>query len=216
VTCLSLAARRSPLDMIPYRCPTPTTLSAFVSPFLSSLLARIEIGLESERRGKDNEYKIMSRIFHHRVSVRTPSLLLRASPSRSTAGIAGVPPPCFAAAISAAASAGPSALLHRYNQVANHWQAVIRRNKTDPRTGEPTFQDWDEIIDGFQSPTLTTTGQSLLERHLRAERHIKPKEVRRQINSAKIYKRSVKRVDDLVSYIQFMQKKKKEEDVDDF
>jgi hypothetical protein len=158
----------------------------------------------------------MSRFFHHRVSVRTPSLLLRASTSR-TAGIAGViPPPCFAAAISAAAPGLPSpSSLHQHYQVANHWQAVIRRNRTDPKTGQPKFQDWDEIIDGFQSPTLATTGQSLLERHLRAERHIKPKEVRRQINSAKIYKRSVKRVDDLVSYIQFMRKKSKE-DVDDF
>jgi hypothetical protein len=157
----------------------------------------------------------MSRLFNHRVSVRTPSLLLR-SASKGAGGIAGIPPPCFAAAAATASAGLPSSSLHQYYQVANHWQAVIRRNKTDPKTGEPKFQDWDEIIDGFQSPTLTTTGQSLLERHLRAERHIKPKEVRRQINSAKIYKRSVKRVDDLVSYIQFMQKKKKDQHDDDF
>jgi hypothetical protein len=155
----------------------------------------------------------MSRLFNHRVSVRTPSLLLLLRSASKGAGIAGVPPPCFAAA--AKSSAGLPSSLHQYYQVANHWQAVIRRNRTDPKTGQPKFQDWDEIIDGFQTPTLTTTGQSLLERHLRAERHIKPKEVRRQINSAKIYRRSVKRVDDLVSYIQFMQKKSKE-DVDDF
>lgn len=149
----------------------------------------------------------MSRLLNHRVSVRATPLLLRST----RAAVNGISPPCFAAA--SAAAALPA--LHQHFQVANHWQAVIRRNRTDPKTGQPKFQDWDEIIDGFQTPTLTTTGQSLLERHLRAERHIKPKEVRRQINSAKIYKRSAKRVDDLVSYIQFMQKKSKE-DVDDF
>jgi hypothetical protein len=156
--------------------------------------------------------------FSHRM-VQAPSLLVRSAAASRRMRAVGMGHPLVAgaqAAVAASQAALLPTLLHQHVQVANHWQAVIRRNRTDPKTGQPTFQDWDDLMANFQTPKLATTGQSLLERHQRAERHIKPKEVRRQINSAKIYKRSVKRVDDLVSYIQFMHEKKKDGDGDVF
>lgn len=114
----------------------------------------------------------------------------------------------------------PSGLLlsnpYRHVQVAYHWQAVIRKRIIDPKTGEHKYEDWDHVIRSFQHPSALThpgaaTTTTLLDRHLAQDRHIKPTEIRRRINSAKAYRRSVRRVDDLASYIQFIQETKKDD-----
>ena len=63
---------------------------------------------------------------------------------------------------------------------------------------------------GFQEPTLLD-GTSLLRRHLANERHIKPTTIRKRLNAQKVYKRSVKKIDDLLSYITYIQQKAKED-----
>jgi len=88
-------------------------------------------------------------------------------------------------------------------QLRWNWQAVIRRRR-DQRTGKPRYEDWGTVVRAFKEPELPD-GTSLLERHLSEVEHIKPTELKRRLNAAKIYRRSVKRVDDLTKYIKFMQ-----------
>jgi hypothetical protein len=98
-----------------------------------------------------------------------------------------------------------------FQQVAHNWQAVIRRRVLDRKTGEHKYEDWDHAIRKFQHPTKllahpedsSPSTTTLLARHQSVERHIKPTERRRRINSAKIYRRSVRRVEDLLSYIRY-------------
>lgn len=47
-------------------------------------------------------------------------------------------------------------------------------------------------------------GKSLLQRHLMIREHIKPAERKRRINANKVYRRKVKRIEDLMNYIKFM------------
>jgi hypothetical protein len=90
---------------------------------------------------------------------------------------------------------------------------VIRKRVLDPKTGQRKYEDWDYVIRGFQQPVALShpgakTTTTLLARHQAAERHVKPAERRRRVNSAKAYRRSVQRVDDLASYIRFVQQNK--------
>ena len=64
-----------------------------------------------------------------------------------------------------------------------------------------TYPDWEELAGGFPEPSKGS--QSLLQRHLEQEEHIKPTEIKRRINSAKAYRRSLQQLEDLTSYIQF-------------
>lgn len=106
-------------------------------------------------------------------------------------------------------------------QIRWHWQAFLtkkidRTSNTPHRSVDSTkgesgdnlrsavykYEDWTNVIRGFHDPMKHN--KSLLDRHLNAKVHIKPTEQKRRIKSNQIYQRSVKRVDDLASYIQFV------------
>jgi len=86
-----------------------------------------------------------------------------------------------------------------------NWQAVIRK-RFDRRTGKFKYEDWDVVMCTFQEPELLD-GTTLLQRHLNQKYHIKPKEVRRRLNEAKVYRRSVRKIDNLTKYIRFIKEK---------
>lgn len=60
---------------------------------------------------------------------------------------------------------------------------------------------------GFSEP-MKGNRQSLLDLHLSEEEHIKPKEIKRRVNAKKRYDRSVTRLYELTSYIEFTKEKK--------
>ena len=125
-------------------------------------------------------------------------------------------------------------LYSNQEQVRYHWQAVITkrldrtsntrfkdRNK-DPAAGSLSdnnnnnnvasqykFDDWAYVARGFQEPTKLG-GKSLLQRHLETREHMKPTTQRQRIKSRQVYERSVKRVEDLTSYIQFVKDHKED------
>lgn len=82
----------------------------------------------------------------------------------------------------------------------SNWQIVLERRM---EKGKLKYQDWDELVNGFQEPSKGS--KSLLQRHLDQEEHIKPTEIKRRINQKKKYVRSVKQLEDLTSYIKFVQ-----------
>jgi len=86
--------------------------------------------------------------------------------------------------------------------IRQNWQVVLGR-RFDRATGTYKYQDWDELVFSFREPTKHD-GTNYLQRHLNQEEHIKPTELKRRINERKVYRRSVKRLEDLTSYIQFM------------
>jgi hypothetical protein len=88
-------------------------------------------------------------------------------------------------------------------QTRHNWQVVLRK-RLDRRTGKVKYEDWDYLSLGMEEPKLLS-GTTLLNRHLGATEHVKPTELRRRLNSAKVYKRNVKRLDDLKTYIKFVQ-----------
>lgn len=82
-----------------------------------------------------------------------------------------------------------------------NWQGCLTKY-FDRATGTYKYEDWDNILAGSAEPTKR--GQSLLQMHLRSERHIKPKEVKRRTNDRVIYERKIKRIEDLTKYIKLM------------
>jgi len=125
----------------------------------------------------------------------------------------------------------PTPLLQLHSTARRwNWEVVLRR-RWNPATRKVQYEDWDSVVFQIQEPTKQqdsdggivsggrnrgspdgVTTVSLLERHLQQEEHIKPTELNRRLNSAKIYKRSVKRVNDLTKYIQFVHRQEEEED----
>lgn len=112
-------------------------------------------------------------------------------------------------------------------QIRSHWQAFLtkkldRTSNTTQRSVDNTtaesvdnirsavykYEDWINVIRGFHDPMKHN--KSLLERHLNTKVHVKPTEQKRRIKSNQIYQRSVKRVDDLASYIQFVRDHKED------
>lgn len=82
-----------------------------------------------------------------------------------------------------------------------NWQGCLTKY-FDRATGTYKYDNWDNVLAGSAEPTKK--GQSLLQMHLRNERHIKPKEVKRRTNSRIIYDRKIKRIEDLTKYIKLM------------
>jgi hypothetical protein len=96
-------------------------------------------------------------------------------------------------------------------QTGRRWNyQVFLTRRLDRRTGQTKYDDWEYLARGFQEPSLQG-GESLLQRHLKQKEHIKPTEVRRRLNDAKVYRRSKKHVEDLTSYIQFVHQGNKDE-----
>jgi hypothetical protein len=83
-----------------------------------------------------------------------------------------------------------------------NYQVFLTR-RLDRKTGQYKYDDWEYLAKGIQEPTLLN-GETLLNRHLKQEEHIKPTEGNRRLNDAKLYRRSRKHVEDLTSYIQFV------------
>jgi hypothetical protein len=83
-----------------------------------------------------------------------------------------------------------------------NYQVFLTR-RLDRKTGQYKYDDWEYLARGFQEPTLLS-GETLLSRHLKQKEHIKPTEQNRRLNDAKLYRRSRKHVEDLTSYIQFV------------
>ena len=111
--------------------------------------------------------------------------------------------PLGAAASRLSVATHPSSLQPQLQQTRNNWQVILRK-RLDKRTGKEKFEDWDYLSMRMEEPQLLT-GTTLLNRHLQQVEHIKPTELRRRLNSAKVYKRNVKRLDDLKNYIKFTQ-----------
>lgn len=82
-----------------------------------------------------------------------------------------------------------------------HWQAYLYK-RYDRATGEWKYVDWEEIIRGVEEPHKN--GQWELERHWSQKRHLKPNVVRQRKKDRKEYNVKVKKIEDLVKYIQFM------------
>ena len=119
-------------------------------------------------------------------------------------------------------SAGSSHALHQHNTVRCHWQMVLSRYQ-DKQTGKLKYQDWDTLVHQFQEPTKEiaspdggSSGRnravSLLQRHLAQEEHIKPTEIKRRIQQKQTYTRSVKQLEDLTRYIQFVRQQDEKEE----
>jgi hypothetical protein len=83
-----------------------------------------------------------------------------------------------------------------------NYQVFLTR-RLDRKTGQYKYDDWEYLARGFQEPSLLS-GETLLSRHLKQKEHIKPTEQNRRLNDAKLYRRSKKHVEDLTSYIQFV------------
>jgi hypothetical protein len=90
-----------------------------------------------------------------------------------------------------------------------NYQVFLTR-RLDRKTGQYKYDDWEYLARGFQEPTLLS-GETLLSRHLKQKEHIKPTEQNRRLNDAKLYRRSRKHVEDLTSYIQFVNQEPGEE-----
>jgi hypothetical protein len=90
-----------------------------------------------------------------------------------------------------------------------NYQVFLTR-RLDRKTGVVKYDDWDYLVNAFHEPTLLD-GTSLLNRHQKQEEHIKPTERNRRLNDAKLYRRSRKHVEDLTSYIQFVNQGNAEE-----
>jgi len=72
----------------------------------------------------------------------------------------------------------------------------------DRRTGTWKYVDWEEIIRGVEEPHKQ--GEYELDRHWNAKRHIKKNVEKQRKKDRKIYNANVKKIDDLVKYIQFV------------
>jgi len=83
-----------------------------------------------------------------------------------------------------------------------HWIAYMEK-RYDRKTGQWKYKDWDEILRGVQEP-MKGNGESELERHTRAKRHVKPNQEKQRRKDRKIYYKDVKKVEDLLKYVQFM------------
>ena len=70
------------------------------------------------------------------------------------------------------------------------------RKRLDRRTGKLRYENWDYLAMTIEEPQLPG-GETLLNRHLGQTEHIKPTEARRRLQSAQVYRRSVKRLEDL-------------------
>jgi hypothetical protein len=82
-----------------------------------------------------------------------------------------------------------------------NWQGFLTK-RFDRASGQYKYDDWERVMLGSQEPTKG--GKSLLQRHLNNEEHIKPTEIKRRTTSRVLYDRKIKRIDDLMKYIQFM------------
>jgi hypothetical protein len=82
-----------------------------------------------------------------------------------------------------------------------NWQAVIRKRR-NPTTGSLQYEKWEDLSKGF--PKKSTKASP---RYMQEDRHIKPTERKRRINSNKVYQRSLKKISDLTTYIHFMRDK---------
>ena len=102
------------------------------------------------------------------------------------------------------ASRSESLVARIEQQRRGNFQAILRR-KLDRQTGTYKFEDWDTVMRGFHEPQLTS-GQTLRDRDWRNDEHVKPTELKRQLKSAKVYRSKVKQIDDLIDYVQFINK----------
>ena len=100
----------------------------------------------------------------------------------------------------------PSPLFAALFQRRWNWQIHLRQLR-DP-TGKLKYEDWSKAMRNMKQPRLAN-GLSLLRRSLRRTRHIKPTMWNKFINQRKVYRRQIKRIDDLTNYIQFMNEVKK-------
>ena len=73
----------------------------------------------------------------------------------------------------------------------------------DRQTGTWKYVDWEEIIRGVEEPNKH--GQYEVDRHWKASRHIKPNVEKQRKKERKIYNAKIKKIEDLVKYIQFQQ-----------
>jgi hypothetical protein len=97
------------------------------------------------------------------------------------------------------------------SSMSRRWNyQVFLTRRLDRKTGQYKYDDWEYLARGFQEPALLS-GETLLSRHLKQKEHIKPTEQNRRLNDAKLYRRSRKHVEDLTSYIQFVNQDGKEE-----
>jgi hypothetical protein len=87
---------------------------------------------------------------------------------------------------------------------------MVLETRLDRSSGKQKYQNWDELVFGFHEPAKGNK-QSLLQRHLDEEEHIKPTELKRRVNQGKKYRRSVKHLQDLTSYIHFVREHKDED-----
>lgn len=106
-----------------------------------------------------------------------------------------------------------------HQQIRTNWQAFLgkkfdrtasTRMNDDDNDNEKTseskqykYEDWIDLARGFHEPMKGNN--ALLKRFRAYEHHIKPTVRRRLLNSKKLYHASQKKVNNLTSYIQFVQ-----------
>jgi len=83
----------------------------------------------------------------------------------------------------------------------SHWMAYLQQ-RVDRKTGEKKYVEWSEIIRGVEEPMKN--GKHEVDRHLGQKRHIKRNVLKQDKKDKVIYNRKVKKVEDLLKYIQFM------------
>lgn len=87
-----------------------------------------------------------------------------------------------------------------------NWQIYVK-NHFDVEKNKTIYEEID-IFQVFPLKGPSKHGVSLVERHYRMERHLKPTTVRKYIRSRKEYRNRIKRIDDLTNYIQFMKERR--------
>ena len=74
-------------------------------------------------------------------------------------------------------------------------------------SGKLKYDDWDRIIMTMKEPRLVD-GTSLQKRSWARKEHVKPTMRNKFISQRKVYRRQIKRIDDLTNYIRFMNEAK--------
>lgn len=93
--------------------------------------------------------------------------------------------------------------------VIRHYWIVHLPRRYDTVSKKNKYVDWDEIGSILEEPLKVNSRHA--DREFYNREHIKPTELKRRLAAKILYNRSQKKVSDLIRYIRFVQKARKEE-----
>jgi hypothetical protein len=125
---------------------------------------------------------------------------------------------CFAATSTSLQSSWTSIFSSHKQQQSDNQHFIQRRSyykiqltkRFDPVSGAYKYQEWSRLARFLPRPQASS-GLTLVRRDWIRSQHLKPTTRRRLINERKVYRRMVKQIQDLTSYIKFKQDYDKKE-----